>query len=149
MKKSTILVVALVYIVSFLIVGLFGMSIRASEKDVYVENIKITCPEQGIKINDLTDYEQEPTFENPFLYKFNTDFVEGGLTVQFKAEVLPLETTFKNVVVSYDRNQTIFTIEMVDIYYINVHFNGKGTSRFSVKSTDGKDYTVNVQLRAR
>ena len=148
MKKSTILVVALVYIVSFLIVGLFGMSIRALEKDVYVEKINITCLEQGINIEDLTDYNQEPDFDNPFLYKFRTDFNEG-LTVQLKAEVLPIETTYKNIILSYSQEQTVFSAEIVDVYYINVHFNEKGTSRLSVKSTDGKDYTVSIQIRAR
>lgn len=149
MKKSTILVVILVYIVSFLVVGIFGISIRALDKDVYVDSITISVPEQGIKIEDKTDTTQVPTFDNPYLYKYNTDFKEGGITVQLKATVLPANTTFPNIQIAYNENQEVYSAEIVSVYYINVHFYSSGTAKLSVKSTDGKDYRVDVQIRAK
>ena len=145
MKKSTILLVLLTYIISFFLVGIFGIAIRGFKKDVYVERINIICPEQGLTIEDLTDKTQDPITE----YKFRTQFKDGGITVLLKGEVVPEDATEKDFSVEYDSNQTVYTIEIVDIYYIQLHFNEKGTAKFSVVSNDGTNVRSSVQFRAK
>ena len=150
MKKSTILVVVLVYIISFIVVGLFGLSMRAVDKVIYVDEIKISCPqmkEQGVE--DLTDTSQVADKENPYLYKYRVGFKEGGTTVQLKAEVTPSNATYPNIKTSDVSGQTIYTVEVVNIYYINISFNEPGTAKFFVESTDGSNYRVAIQIRAK
>ena len=151
MKKSTILVVALVYIISFIVVGLFGLSMRAVDKIIYVDEIKISCPqmkEQGVE--DNTNYDQVISEENPyFTYRYRVGFKEGGTTVQLKAEVTPSNATYPNIKTSDVSGQTIFTVDIENIYYINIKFNEPGTAKFFVESTDGSNYRVAIQIRAR
>ena len=143
MKKSTILFVALVYIISFLIVGLFGIAVKGYHEVIYVDDIKITVPEQGITINDKTDYEAEN-----IEYYFTTKY-SAGLIVQLKAEVLPAETSFPDISVVYDTEQSAYTVNVVDGFYIHVAFNKKASCTFRVQSTDGNKLQVPVEILAR
>ena len=142
MKKSTILFVALVYIISFLVVGLFGIAVKGYHEVIYVDDIKIVVPEQGVTITDKTDYEAE-TIEYSFATKY-----KAGLIVQLKAEVLPAETSFPEISVVYDMEQSAYTVDVVDGYYIHVAFNKKASCRFAVQSTDGNKYQVPVKIIA-
>ncbi len=144
MKKSTILLVVLVYIVSFLVVGLFGISIKGYNKDIYVDEIKIVVPTQeGIDIQDVTDYTKTKKD-----YKFIVTYKED-MIVQLKAEVYPTNTTFPNINVVYDEEQTAFAVDIVDQFYLNITFQGAGTvAKFSVESTDGQKYQVPVTVAA-
>ena len=88
MKKSTIFLIILVYIVSFIIVGLFGIQTRAYDEIIYVESISLKVV-SGPIVNEK--YEEERN-----LYTFYT-YYDDDLTIQLKAEVLPANATNKAV----------------------------------------------------
>lgn len=150
MKKSTIFLVAVVYIVSFIIVGFFGISIKGYFEDIYVEEIRITCPEQGVTIRDATDYDDVDEAGHVRSYDFRTFFEnkEGnGMEILLKAEVYPLNTSFKNVDVVYDEDQSSYK-PRVEGSYIHVEIYKSSVSSFAVQSTDGKKYQVRVKIAA-
>ena len=144
MKKSTIFALVLVYIISFLAVGLFGIATKGYHEVIYVDSIKIDCPDLGDKIKDKTDYRDE----NP-TYKYVAQY-EEGLIVRLKAEVYPVETSFPKIAVVYDTEASVgfYTITVVDDYYIHIEFEQIGRALFSVQSTDGKKLQVPVQVTA-
>jgi len=143
MKKSTIFVVILIYIVSVVVVGLFGISIKSYDPKVYVDDIKISVvADQGFNIVDNTDYNVKP-----ISYDFATIY-QKEMTVKLKASVEPANTSFPNVAVEYDTKQEVFTVEVVDKVYINVHFAEGGSAKFTVLSTDGKKVAHKVKVNA-
>ncbi len=149
MKKSTILLVAVVYIISFIIVGFFGISARGYFKDVYVEDIKMICPEQAVKVDNMGTITDPDTGKD--YYYFKTKFAKNdgaGIKVIFKAEVYPLETSFKAINVVYDESQTVYSATIVDDYYIHLQINKVGMCRFAVESTDGKKLQREVRIAA-
>ena len=149
MKKSTILLVVAVYIVSFLIVGFFGIQARGYFKDVYVEDIKLICPEQTVKVEDMGVQKDDSTGEEYYFFKTKYQSNEGqGIKVVFKAEVYPLETSFKAINVIYDDGQSAYSATIVDDYYIHLQINKKAMCRFSVESTDGKKFQKEVRVAA-
>ena len=137
MKKSTIFLLILVYIVSFIIVGLFGIQTRAYDAIIDVESITLKAVE-GTGVTGEYDSRQN-------LYKFRT-YYEDNLIVQLKAEVLPANTTYKAVKVVADTE--LATFEVVEDVFINIAVKegGSGVVEFSVASTDGKDLTVHAKL---
>ena len=71
MKKSTILLLVLVYIVSFFVIGLLGHSIRNYNPEVYPESIEIIDPDnRTIVSKDTTDPDTgELLYNYYFVYK--------------------------------------------------------------------------------
>lgn len=143
MKKSTVLLVALIYVISFLIVGIFGISVRGYHNNVYVESIKITDPDNGAAglVVKEPDLETEDYY---FFVRYKTD-----LTVRVEARVLPDNTTFPEVNYSWDLEQGVFTLEKVDKIYAVVHFNKKGSARFVAESTDGEKVQSRILIIAQ
>lgn len=137
MKKSTIFLLILVYIVSFIIVGLFGIQTRAYDEIIYVESIKL----KAVNSENIVEKYDKPTET----YKFTTYYTEG-LVVQLKAEVLPANTTYSEVKVSQDTE--LATFEVVEKVFINITIceGGYGAIEFDVVSTDGKDLSVHAKL---
>ena len=87
-------------------------------------------------------------YKGKFLYKFIVTYKED-MIVQLKAEVYPTNTTFPNINVVYDEEQTAFAVDIVDQFYLNITFQGAGTvAKFSVESTDGQKYQVPVTVAA-
>lgn len=139
MKKSTFLIVALVYIVSFIIVGLFGASIKGYDPIIYVESISLTVPQQATAITDKTSSQDEYDYYYAAKYK-------EGMIITLKAEVKPDNTTYPEVDVSYDETQTVYTVSVVDNVFIYVSFAKKGTATFVVESTDGMKLQTSVKI---
>lgn len=136
MKKSTIFLILLVYIASFVIVGLFGIQVRAHNEIVYVENISLTPINQEALVN----YKYDETNKK---YTFIA-YYEDGLVIQLKANVTPANATNSAVKVSYDSE--IAEITVVDSVFININVKEDGALDFSVVSTDGLDLTINATL---
>ena len=136
MKKSTIFLILLVYIASFIIVGLFGIQVRAHNEIIYVENISLTAVNQEALVNSRYDEEEKK-------YKFIA-YYEEGLVIQLKANVTPANATNNAVKASYDSE--IAEITIVDSVFININVKDSGALEFSIVSTDGLDLTVNATL---
>ena len=137
MKKSTIFLIILVYIVSFIIVGLFGIQTRAYDEIIYVDSISLKVVSGSIVSEK---YEEERS-----LYTFST-YYDDDLTIQLKAEVLPANATNKAVKISQETELAAF--EVVEDVFVNITVNegGYGAIEFDVVSTDGRDLTVHARL---
>ena len=86
MKKSTIFLILLVYIASFIIVGLFGIQVRAHNEIIYVENISLTAVNQEALVNSRYDEEEK---------KYKAAKKESDLAT-FKAELIRAISTAIN-----------------------------------------------------
>lgn len=142
MKKSTIFLLVLVYIVSFIIVGLFGIQVRAHDQIIYVDSITLRAVDE---VNVHTVYDEENK-----IYKFWTYYPENeNRKVQFVTEVLPANATNRDVQVIFDSpnvREVKVENEFIDIY---LNEGGIGTIDFSVVSTDGNNLTIDAKLTIR
>ncbi len=152
MKKSTILFVALIYIVSFLIVGFFGIRGRAYFENIYVDHITLTIATgQSITIKEQTDHEEFDDKGYVRLYRFATRFEkteEDGMKVLFKADVYPENATYKEVKPVYDSEQSVYSVSVNNLNYITLTFLEKGTANFKIESTDGAKYSIQAIVAA-
>ena len=137
MKKSTIFLLILVYIVSFIVVGLFGIQTRAYDEIIYVDSITLKTV-SGANVTERYDEERE-------LYIFST-YYEDDLVIQLKAEVLPANSPYQAVKIRQDTE--LATFEVVENVFINITIceGGYGVIEFDVVSTDGKDLSVQAKL---
>lgn len=140
MKKSTILIVSLFYVISILAVGLYGVAVRAYDSKKYVESIEIYDPDDG-----ATGLKKK-TPNDSCDYYYNVSYVDG-LNVRLEARVLPGDTTYKELTYLYDENSTVFNLS-IENTTINIHFNKKGAARFTAESTDGNKVQTRVLVIA-
>ena len=109
MKKSTILLLVLVYIVSFFVIGLLGHSIRNYDPEIYPESIEIIDPDNRTTVSkDTTDPD---TGELLYNYYFVYKNYKSGDSVRIKANIKPDNCTYPDVKFTKDASDTSFKIE--------------------------------------
>ncbi len=110
MKKSTIIVLVIVYIVSFFLVGLLGQAVRAYDPVVYPESIVLVEPDGIATVQ--TDV-KDPNNSSKILYDyyFVVNPYQHGMSVTIKATVKPDNTSFPNV--SYIKDESNDTFNLV------------------------------------
>ena len=108
MKKSTILLLAVVYIVSFLIIGLLGHSIRRYDPEVYPESIELIDPDE--KTKRTIDAKDPETGEKLYDYYFLFKNYHNSDSIRIKALVKPENTTYPGVIFSKDEGNTRFNL---------------------------------------
>ena len=108
MKKSTILLLVIVYVVAFFAIALFGHSIRGYNVKVEPESIELFDPdEQTTLIKDVkAPGTNEKLYDYYFLFKDFTD----GKKMRIKAVVLPANTSWPDVNFSKDERNTSFVL---------------------------------------
>jgi len=138
MKKSTIFLVLLVYIASFIVVGLLGIQVRAHNEIIYVEDIKLAPVNPDAFI--VNEYSEEKE-----RYEFWT-YYEEGMILQFKASVYPANVT--NSAVKVTCGSTVADVYVTDNCFVNVVLKEEDTVtiNFDVISTDGMDFKVSASL---
>jgi hypothetical protein len=144
MKKSTILIVVLVYIVSFIIVGFFGIATKGYNPIVYIDDIQIRDPDMGAK---LVEHEVSKTVAD---YYYTLRY-EEGVTARLEARLLPDKNSFPEVNYYYDEDNGLYSIEKQEGHYFIISFNpiseGEYTmADFKVISTDGKNLTKSIKI---
>ena len=141
MKKSTVLLLVVVYIASFFIIGLLGHSIRSYNPIVEPESIELIDP------NGITDVERNVKNGNEvFDYYFRYWNYQEGATLTIKAVVKPDNTSYPEVSFVKDKQNMEFSIvtkeddETLDIGYgrfsLNTQPNPVVSCRFLVNSTN-------------
>lgn len=109
MKKSTVLLLAVVYIVSFLIIGLLGHSIRNYDPVYYPESIELSDPDN--KTNMSKDVKDPDTGVHLYDYYFVFLNYSAGMSMRVHAEVKPDNCTYPNVTFTKDeKSSTNFDI---------------------------------------
>ena len=106
MKKSTILLLVVVYILSFFIIGLLGNSVRSYDPVYEPESIELVDPDGK---TDLTrDVEKDGEIID---YWFVYHGYVAGSVVRIKASVKPDNSTYPNVTFVKDAQNTAFAME--------------------------------------
>lgn len=95
MKKSTILLLALVYIVSFFVIGLMGHSIRNYNPVYLPESIELIDPDNKTVISK--DAKDPETGELLYDYYFVFLGYEDGMYLRIKAVVKPDNCSYPDV----------------------------------------------------
>ena len=101
MKKSTILLLVVVYILSFFIVGLLGHSIRNYDPVVEPTSIEIVDTD-----NKMEMYQKRGVFDYYFIYRGYTE----GTEVRLKAVVKPDNSSYKDASFFKDVEATNFNL---------------------------------------
>lgn len=103
MKKSVILIIAAVYILSVCIVGFFGIKMRMYNETINVESITIT----SVTLND-SDIEWKIASDGTKAIARELTEPNAVLTFKVYYEVLPLDATDKTVDLVYQENDNGF-----------------------------------------
>lgn len=108
MKKSTILLLVVVYILSFFVIGLLGASIKNYDPEIYPESVELVEPDgrTTLTINPTDPDTGEKLYDYYFVYR---NYSSGG--VRIRAIVKPDNTTYPDVIFTKDEKNTNFTIE--------------------------------------
>lgn len=132
MKKSTVIVIAVIYFVSIAVVGFFGLEISSYNPVVYITQINITN----------TELVTRP--DNTFYMLF--DYTEG-LTVPLTFEALPENATERNAVKVeiYYQSDT----DVAEFISGNILFYKPGMVSVRIYSTDGRNVTVRCDVYAQ
>lgn len=97
MKKSVVILIALIYVASIALVGFLGLQAKTYNDIIYVESLSI-----------LSEYSVNPgTGEKFVIFKS----VAGERSLHIQCKVLPENATDQNVVFRLDRDCTFATID--------------------------------------
>ena len=108
MKKSTILLLVIVYVVAFFAIALFGHSIRGYTVEIEPESIEVIDPDEQTTLKkDVID---EDTGEKLYDYYFLFKNYTSANKMRIKAIVNPANTNYPNVKFSKDERNEVFDL---------------------------------------
>ena len=119
MKKSTIILILLIYIASIAAVGFFGLKVVSYYEVVIPEQVEITNED----LTEITDASGK--------YKYIVLDYEEDLVYWLSWRVYP-ENAKQDVVFVYDEANTTATVDDVG----RVYFNKKGTITITIKTAE-------------
>ena len=110
MKKSTILLLVVVYIMSFFIIGLLGNSVRSYNPVYEPESIELVEPDEKTTLANEDGPLTDPD-GNVWDYWFVYHGYTAGSVVRIKANVKPDNSTYPYVTFVKDAENTSFNME--------------------------------------
>ncbi len=144
MKKSVILVIAVVYLVSIILVGFYGINVKVYNETTYVEYID--CLTEG-----YTPYDPNNPDELAFIEEGKDGYISykytEGLVVNLKCVARPDDATNKKL--KYTTSDTNVTIsDIKNDGTVDITFNSSGAAIITVTAEDGRDATLIIVIRA-
>lgn len=138
MKKSTVIIVAITFILSVVIVGVFGMQMMSFNTHIYVEKIIptaiITSTGEAAEIN----YDPET---NEY---YTTLHYSEGLTVRIDYEINPADATNNTVALTITNLNEANPQAKLDGLTISIL--RKGSVRLNYRATDGNGTEITFWL---
>ena len=131
MKKSVIIVIALIYVTAIALVSFIGLNPKTYNQNIYVESIKITSDREIKKIQG------EDTIH--FINEFKAD---GTRTVQLNCEVVPDNATNKKVNFTLEKENTYATVDENGLITITT----PGTHVFPVFITADDNTSISYKI---
>ena len=133
MKKSVVILIALIYIASIALVSFFGLQFKVFEEVIPVERVEIE--NDGLKYNE--------TWGNYVVIRPNE---KGEWRFQINHHVYPENATKTEVDYSFDASpEGCATIDKNGV----VIFSGAGTVKVHVIATDGSNTEATITIIAR
>lgn len=134
MKKSVVILILVIYLVSVALVSFFGLQYKTFDEVIYTESIEFL--NEDIK-----------TMEDGTLYAMaQKDETTGKWTYQIKYRVYPDNATNSDVEYIYDTQKPGITVDTVTGV---VTFEERGALTVTIKPKDGTDISATVMIRAR
>ena len=124
MKKSVVILIALIFIASVVSVSFFGLQFKTFEEIVYVESIELL--DENLKVN-----------ENGEKYVVIRPDENGERKYQIKYRVHPDNATEDGVTFAYDEQATYVTVDETGV----VTFAKKGVVTVQIIAKDGSAQT--------
>lgn len=134
MKKSVIVLMAVIYIISIAIVSFFGLKIDTYNAKSYVEKVEIT--NEDVKY----DYKNEKYVVINYVADDN-----GIVSYQLNWRVYPDNATNKSVKFVYDEQRGIASVNK----FGTVIFNKKGVVTVEIKANDGSSKSDKITIYAK
>jgi hypothetical protein len=132
MKKSVVILIALIYVAAIAVVSFFGLQFKVFNQVVPVSSIVIDN-------KDLKYIEGNPT--PTAIIHLNED---GVAHYQIKCTVLPVEATNTKVYYSYDYQSQIASVDENGL----VTFTGIGILEVTIIPQDGSDVSAKIKIGA-
>jgi hypothetical protein len=141
MKKSVILVIAVIYVLAIVVVGFIGIRMKIYNANVYVE--KIECVSDNYrKCNENDDFYQKG-YDG-----YISVIYEENLKVLIKCNIYPENASEKKLEYIYDKSSTTYTLTYNDDGTANVEFFKGGSATIIVKSTDNVGTSIKILINA-
>ena len=121
MKKSVLLLIGIIYIMSIAVVSFFGLKVQIVGETVYIN--KIECINENVTTLNGEKYIIVDYYEDP----------DNPLTVQLEWRIFPDNATKKLVNFVYDEDSTVATVNKLG----TVIFNKKGVITVYITAADG------------
>ena len=137
MKKSVIIAIIAVYLLSIFVVGYFGMNIAVYDVNIYVTDIEI------LKVTG--DGEECEIKTNDAGKSVSVNYTEG-LVVFIHAKANPTDATVKDVIFSIEENNAIATIDEEKGY---LTFHKPGPVTVTIRATDQNKVVASIIIRAK
>ena len=154
MKKSTILLLIVVYIAAFFIVGLIGISLRSHYEINYVSEIIVEKMEgqPNLELNRL-EREEIVSKDDPDHARYNNSYVcdvdyVKDLVLKFKVSVKPDNSTYSTFSIDNLPKESIATIVKNVDSTVFVYVHKPLTFSFEFTSADGNNLVSKVQVNA-
>ena len=140
MKKSVIILIAVIYVAAIAVVSFFGLKPDSRVEKVYVDSVKITNTE-GIQYK-----------ENGDKYVVIRPDENGELKYKIEYEVGPDNATDKTVSFTYDTSVTYVSVDEetgVVTFDMNAMTRNSGAIIITITSTDGLKVSDSIEIKAR
>ena len=132
MKKSVVVLIALIYILSIALVSFFGLQYKVFEEVIPVERIEI--------LNEGLDYHE--TWGNYVVISPDKETGEWRYQIQYR--VYPDEATDNKVKFTYDTQNTVASVDENGL----VTFTGIGMVKVTLIPLDGSDTSATITIIA-
>ena len=136
MKKSVILIIGIIYIVSVVIVGFIGLQMRVYNPNIYVTDIICTVTNFEPKIVD-DKYMQE--WGCQYYYVINVPDTADDITIEIKCRVIPEDAT--NALVD-------FYIDQKDANYVSINDSSNNIASITFKDDDFMGGSYNIKVKS-
>ncbi len=139
MKKSVILTIGVVYIISIIVVGFLGQAMRSYNENISVESIQCVS-------ENYTDYDpSSKQYKEGYVGYIKPGKYEEGLKVLLKCQITPANATQKKLeYISGD--PSICTITPQEDGTAIATFHKGKTVTVTIKSTDNKGYSIKIKI---
>ena len=132
MKKSVVVLIAIIYIAAIALVSFFGLQFKVFNPVVDVENVEIL--NEGLKYNN--------TWGNYTVISKNTD---GEWKYQIRWRVYPDDATNQKVEFQLDSQNKSATVDENGI----VTFSNPGVASINIIATDGSNVSAKITIIAK
>ena len=123
MKKSVVILIALIYVISIVVVGFYGMQFKIFEEIIPTEKVEILT-DDGYTYYDLTETDEEGN-EIKGKYVIIQPNEKGEYKYQIRYKIIPDDATEKGVTFAVDENKTSSDFSVSETGLVTIFGRGK------------------------